>query len=80
MMETLGYIAMITGVAAAVAVSANLGRKKTGYAFIIFTASSVLWVIVGLMDNEPPLIIQNVILTFVNLFGIYRWLIVKAPD
>tara|TARA_R110000868_G_C10377137_1_gene718989 strand:- start:132 stop:350 length:219 start_codon:yes stop_codon:yes gene_type:complete len=70
---------MVTGIIAAVLVSANFSRKITGYAFIIFSVSSVVWVIVGLLKGEPPLVIQNIALTGVNLFGIYRWLIVKAP-
>ena len=77
--DSLGYLAMVTGIIAAVLVSANLSRKITGYAFIIFSVSSVVWVIVGLLKGEPPLVIQNIALTGVNLFGIYRWLIVKAP-
>ncbi|WP_373009403.1 hypothetical protein [Hyphomonas sp.] len=78
MIDILGYAAMATGIVAAVLVSANLSRKITGYAFIVFTVSSVAWVAFGLLKNEPPLILQNIALTGVNLFGIYRWLIVKA--
>ena len=78
MSDILGYAAMATGIVAAVLVSANLSRKITGYAFIVFTVSSVAWVAVGLLKDEPPLIMQNIALTGVNLFGIYRWLIVKA--
>lgn len=78
--SVLGYIAMATGIVAAVTVSGNFGRKITGYAFIVFTVSSVSWVAVGALDQEPPLIIQNVVLTLVNLFGIYRWLIRKKPE
>lgn len=78
--SVLGYIAMATGIIAAVTVSGNFGRRITGYAFVVFTVSSVGWVAVGLLDEEPPLIIQNVVLTLVNLFGIYRWLIRKKPQ
>jgi len=74
------YSAMVTGVIAAITVSANLGRRITGAAFIVFTVSSLLWVLSGIQEAEGALIIQNVVLTGVNLFGIYRWLIHKAPD
>lgn len=79
MSDTLGYIAMATGIVAAILVSANIGRRITGWAFVVFTVSSILWVAVGGLDGEPPLMIQNVVLTAVNIFGIYRWLIKKAP-
>lgn len=79
MSDTLGYIAMATGIVAAILVSANLGRRITGWAFVVFTISSVLWVAVGGLDSEPPLIIQNAVLTIVNVFGVYRWLFKKAP-
>ena len=78
MSDSLGYTAMASGIVAAVLVSANLCRKITGYPFIVFTVSSVAWVAVGLLKGEPPLIMQNIALTGINLFGIYRWLIVKA--
>ncbi len=80
MSDILGYVAMASGICAAVTISGDFGRKITGYAFVIFTVSSIAWVAVGLMDEEPPLIIQNAVLTFINAFGIYRWLIRKAPD
>ena len=75
----IGYFAMLTGVIAATTVSGDFGRKITGYAFIVFTVSSVLWVWVGFLEGEPPLTIQNIVLTIINLFGVYRWLYRKAP-
>lgn len=77
MSDAVGYVAMATGITAAILVSANLGRRITGGAFVVFTLSSVLWIVVGGLQNEPPLIIQNVVLTGVNVFGVYRWLIQK---
>ena len=77
--EAIGYAAMATGIVAAILVSANIGRQITGWAFVVFTVSSILWVVVGGLDAEPPLIIQNAVLTAVNVFGVYRWLIKKAP-
>ncbi len=79
MSDILGYLAMATGIVAAILVSANIGRRITGWAFVVFTVSSILWVAVGGLEGEPPLVIQNVVLTGVNVFGIYRWLIRKAP-
>jgi hypothetical protein len=61
--DLLGYAAMATGIVAAVLVSANLSRKITGFAVVVFTVSSVAWVAVGLLEDEPPLIFQNIALT-----------------
>lgn len=77
MKESLGYFAMATGTLAAIMVSVNAGRRMTGYGFVIFTLSSVTWIIYALQDSEMPLILQNAVLTAINLGGIYRWLIAR---
>lgn len=77
MKESLGYFAMATGTLAAIMVSVNAGRRMTGYGFVIFTLSSVTWIIYALQDAETPLILQNAVLTAINLGGIYRWLIAR---
>ncbi|WP_300389813.1 hypothetical protein [Henriciella sp.] len=77
--EILGYVAMVSGIIAAITISGDFGRRITGWAFVIFTVSSITWVAVGLLDEEPPLVIQNAVLTVVNVVGIYRWLIRTKP-
>lgn len=77
MKDLLGYLAMATGTLAAIMVSANISNRITGYGFVIFSFSSVTWVVYGLQDGETPLILQNAVLTVVNLVGIYRWLIIR---
>lgn len=77
MKEFLGYAAMLTGTVAAIMVSANVGRRLTGYAFVIFTISSITWITYAFQDGETPLILQNAVLTLINVAGIYRWLIAK---
>jgi len=73
----LGYAAMLTGTVAAIMVSANVGRRITGYGFVIFTVSSLTWITYALQDGETPLILQNAVLTAINFAGIYRWLIAR---
>ena len=77
MLEALEWIAMGTGICAAIMISADLGRKITGTAFVIFAVSSTAWVAIGVAENEPPLLYQNLVLTVINCIGIYRWLILK---
>ena len=63
---------------AAVIIAARLSPRLTGIGFIIFTGSSSLWIVAGIISGTPSLIVQNAILTAVNLFGVYRWLIVRS--
>lgn len=77
MKEFLGYAAMLTGTVAAIMVSANIGRRITGYGFVIFTASSLTWIAYALQGGEAPLMLQNAVLTAINVAGIYRWLIAR---
>jgi type IV secretory pathway TrbD component len=77
MKDLLGYVAMLTGTLAAIMVSVNAGRRLTGYGFVIFTLSSLTWIAYAMQDGETPLILQNAVLTAINLGGIYRWLIAR---
>ncbi len=35
---------------------------------------------IGLSDDEAPLMYQNIVLTVINFIGIYRWLILKKES
>lgn len=72
-----GWYASLTGMLSAIAIASNLGRKVTGWAFVLFPTSSVAWIIAGTQDGEHALLWQNVVLLITNLFGVYRWLIRK---
>ncbi len=75
--ELIRWFATANGVIAAIAVAGNFGRLVTGIGFIIFTLSSVAWILAGYLEDMPSLITQNIVLTAINLIGIYRWLIAK---
>ncbi|MBK8907608.1 MAG: hypothetical protein IPM60_06810 [Rhodospirillales bacterium] len=77
MEEVVRWLATLTGISAAIIVAANFGRKLTGIGFIVFTVSSIAWIIAGYFEDLPSLMVQNVVLTAINLLGIYRWLILK---
>ncbi|WP_416877821.1 hypothetical protein [Litorimonas sp.] len=78
MEDIIQWFATITGIVAAIMVALNLSAKISGYGFIIFTGSSIAWVTFGVLAGESPLAIQNVVLTVINIVGIYRWLIKPA--
>jgi hypothetical protein len=73
--EIIRWSASVSGILAAVVVALNLGRRITGIGFVVFTVSSVSWMVAGFLENLPSLVTQNVVLTAINLLGIYRWLI-----
>jgi len=74
MHEGLSWLATAATVIAASMTASNLGSRITGYGFIIFTIGSLAWLGVGLTTGQPALVWTNVVLTFLNLFGIWRWL------
>ena len=74
--QALAWSATSTGVLAAVLVSLNLGVRVTGWAFVIFTVSSVAWMATALVrEDAMALLVQNAVLFVINVIGIYRYLI-----
>jgi hypothetical protein len=74
-METsLSWLATIATITAASITASNLGSRITGYGFIVFTIGSIAWFSLGLLTGQPALMWTNAVLTFLNLFGIWRWL------
>ena len=59
---------------AAMMTAANLGARVTGWGFVVFTAGSISWSIVGLGSGQANLVATNIFLTLVNLVGVWRWL------
>lgn len=74
MENSLSWVATIATVTAASIVASNLGPRITGYGFIIFTVGSLAWLGVGVASGQPALLWTNIALTFLNLFGVWRWL------
>ena len=80
MVTALQWYGAAAGAIAALIVSLDLGRKPTGYGFVIFVSSSIALVLWGFLSEEGDGIgTQNVILFAINLVGVYRYLIRKKP-
>jgi hypothetical protein len=76
----LQYYGAAAGALAALLVSLDLGRRPTGYGFVIFVTSSIALIAWGFLSEEGEGIgAQNVILFGINLIGVYRYLIRKKP-
>ena len=74
MAETISWVATIATIIAASITAANLGSRITGYGFCVFLVGSLAWLATGLITHQPALMWTNVVLTGLNIFGIWRWL------
>ena len=74
MEQIASFVAPVATTLAALIVASNLGARITGFGFIVFTVGSISWTILGFTTDQPNLLWQNVVLTGLNLFGVWRWL------
>lgn len=74
MYETLNWVATAATIGGALLTASNLGARVTGTGFIVFLAGSLSWIGVSLLSGQQALLWTNIVLTFLNLFGIWRWL------
>ena len=74
MADYLPWAATAATVTAAFMTASNLGARITGYGFAVFTVGSLCWLAIGLTTDQPALLWTNVVLTALNVFGIWRWL------
>ena len=80
LLDALQYYGSAAGAVAALIVSLDLGRRATGWAFVIFVTSSLALIGWGFVNDEGEGIgAQNVVLLAINLIGVYRYLIRKKP-
>ena len=79
MNDVIQWTATISAIVAAGLIAAHISQKVTGWAFVIFTASSLLWIWFAAHEDDHGLLFQNIVLTGINLLGVYRYLIRKRP-
>ena len=73
--EMLEWYATVSGVIAAIMLAADLGRKVTGFGFVLFCTMNIAWILFARMDDTGGLMWQNIILFAVNLLGVYQYLL-----
>ena len=71
----LEWIAAIGTMLAAALIAADLGRRVTGWGFVLFCAVSVTWIVAGLISNAPPIAAMNGILLLINAWGVWQFLL-----
>lgn len=69
----LKWTGTITGISGALWLALNL--PSSGWGFLLFTVSSICWVIAGRLMREASLVSLHSVYLLVNLVGIYRWLV-----
>ena len=74
MNEIISWTATVATIVAASMTASNLGSRVTGYGFAVFLVGSLCWLATGLLTGQPALAWTIVVLTILNIFGIWRWL------
>ncbi|HLL59176.1 MAG TPA: hypothetical protein VK391_04715 [Allosphingosinicella sp.] len=73
--ELLEWYATISGVVAAIMLAGDFGRRVTGFGFILFCTMNIAWIAFAQMDDTGGLMWQNILLFFVNLLGVWQYLL-----
>ena len=71
----LEWIAALGTMLAAGLIAADLGRKVTGWGFVLFCAVSVTWVVSGLTSDALPIAAMNGLLLLINAWGVWQFLL-----
>ena len=71
----LEWIAAIGTMIAAGLIAADLGRKVTGWGFVLFCAVAVTWIVSGLTGDALPIAAMNGILLLINAWGVWQFLL-----
>jgi hypothetical protein len=71
----LEWFGAIGAILCAGLIAADLGRRVTGWAFVLFCVTNVAWVVAGLISGQTPLVVQNAILFAVDAWGVWQYLL-----
>ena len=71
----LEWIAAIGTMIAAGLIAADLGRRVTGWGFVLFCAVAVTWIVSGLSSDALPIAAMNGILLLINAWGVWQFLL-----
>lgn len=72
---SLEWIAAVGTMIAAGLIAADLGRKATGWGFVLFCVVAVTWIVSGLTSDAVPIAAMNAILLLINLWGVWQYLL-----
>jgi len=70
--NALRWSGTFTGICGAMLISLNISGSE--YGFLLFTLSSLCWLVVGLQIREPSIWSMQLVFTGINLIGVVRWI------
>jgi hypothetical protein len=56
-------------------IAADLGRKVTGWGFVLFCAVAITWIVSGMTSGAMPIAAMNAILLVINAWGVWQYLL-----
>jgi uncharacterized membrane protein YphA (DoxX/SURF4 family) len=71
----LEWFAAIGTIVAAALVALDVGRRTTGWGFVLFVFVSIAWIVSGIRNDVSSVAIQNGALLLVNAWGVWRYLL-----
>ena len=71
----LEWFGALGAIAAAGLIAADIGRRWTGWAFVLFVVVSLAWVVSGTINAAWSLVVQNGLLLAVNGWGVWQYLL-----
>ena len=74
LVEGLKWLGTGAGILGALLIAANVPSSCWG--FVLFLVSSSSWGVAALIMRETSLVLLQTAFTFINLLGIYRWLLI----
>jgi hypothetical protein len=75
--EILRWVGAIFTIVPGLLVAARPPALIVGWAFVGLTIGALVWIAVVLLSHDHALLAQNMAITAINGFGIYRWLVWK---
>jgi len=73
--ELLEWYATIAGIVAALMLASDLGRRVTGFGFVLFCTMNIAWILFAQSEDTGGLMWQNIVLFGVNLIGVWQYLL-----
>ena len=69
MQEILRWVASLGTMGAGIVLAARVRPHLMGWAFVVLTGASLIWIGVGYLAGEYALMAQNAVVTIINVFG-----------
>ena len=68
------WVATVLAISGGIMFSLNI-ENITRYGVIPFLLSSIIWFIIGIEMKEKSIIMLNATFIFINVLGVYQWLL-----